>query len=141
MKKFFICLSLLIFTAMATAMAAQADVLVVANKSVAQPTLSRLDIKEIFSGNKQYWNDKSKISVATLSEGATAETFFQSYLGMSTKQYNGLWSEKLYTGGRTSPHRFKNSKQLMEFISQTAGAIGFIDSNTPRNDVNVVEIK
>lgn len=137
MKTFIICVCML----MLTALAAQAELLVIANKSVTQSTLTSQDIKDIFLGNKQYWNDKSKITVATLSEGDTATTFFKTYLGMSPKKYDGMWNEKLYTGGKFSPRLFKNPKQLIDFINQNSGAIGFIDSSSPAKDVVVVEIK
>jgi ABC-type phosphate transport system substrate-binding protein len=126
---------------MFTAIAAQAELIVIANKSVTQSTLTGQDIKDIFLGNKQYWNDKSKISVAALSEGDTAKSFFKTYLGMSPKKYGGMWDEKLYTGGKLSPRLFKNSKQLIDFITQTSGAIGFIDSSSPAIDVIVVDVK
>lgn len=137
MKTCIICLCLL----MLTTITAQAELLVIANKSVTQSTLSGQDMKDIFLGNKQYWNDKSKISVAALSEGDTAKAFFSKYLGMSPKQYDGLWDEKLYTGGKLSPRLFKNAKQLVDFITQTSGAIGFVDSSSAPKDVIVVEIK
>lgn len=130
-----------LFLLLLTSLTAQAELYVISHKSVTQTSFSKQDIKEIFLGNKQYWADKSKISVVALSEGEVAKQFFNSYLGMSTAQYNGLWSEKLYTGGKFSPRRFKTSKQAIEFVTQTEGAIGFIDSSSQPKDVNVVEIK
>ncbi len=137
MKICVLCLSVFLLTSIA----AQAELLIITNKSVAQSSLSKQDIKDIFLGNKQYWTDKSKISFAVVGEGDVANSFFKTYLGMSTAQYNGLWSEKLYTGGKTLPKRFKSSKQVIDFISQTAGAIGFIDNVPQPKDVNVIEIK
>ncbi|MFA6008556.1 MAG: hypothetical protein WC799_01135 [Desulfobacteraceae bacterium] len=137
MKTFIICVCML----MLTAIAAQAELMVIANKSVTQSTLTSQDIKDIFLGNKQYWNDKSKISVAALSEGDTAKSFFKTYLGMSPKKYGSMWDEKLYTGGKLSPRLFKNPKQLIDFITQTSGAIGFIDSSSPAKEVIVVDVK
>jgi len=60
---------------------------------------------------------------------------------MSPKKYGGMWDEKLYTGGKLSPRLFKNPKQLIDFINQTSGAIGFIDNSSPAKDVVVVEVK
>jgi len=137
MKTVIICVCMLMFTAIA----AQAELIVIANKSVTQSTLTGQDIKDIFLGNKQYWNDKSKISVAALSEGDTAKSFFKNYLNMSPKQYGGMWNEKIYTGAKFSPRLFKNPKQLIDYINQTSGTIGFIDSSSPAKDVVVVDVK
>lgn len=137
LKKFM----LFLFFLALTVMTAQAEVLIIANKSTAQAALDRQEIKDIFLCNKLYWNETSKITVATLIEGDTAKSFYSTYLGMSAIQFNGLWDEKLYTGGKPHPKRFKTQKQLVEFVSQTPGSIGFIDSATSHDSVAVVEIK
>lgn len=137
LKKFMFCLFFLTMMVMA----AQAEVLIIANKSTAQAALDRQEIKDIFLCNKLYWNETSKITVATLIEGDTAKSFYSTYLGMNAIQFNGLWNEKLYTGGKPHPKRFKTQKQLVEFVSQTPGSIGFIDSATSHDSVAVVEVK
>jgi hypothetical protein len=60
---------------------------------------------------------------------------------MSPKKYVGMWDKKLYTGGKTPPRLFKTPKQLIDFVTQTSGAIGFIDNSSPAKDVVVVEVK
>lgn len=137
MKKFVFCLFFLV----SLVMAAQAEVLIIANKTMTQAVIDRQDVKDIFLCNRLYWNDTLRISVATLIEGDTAKSFFTTYLGMSAKQFNGHWDEKLYTGGKPHPKRFKTQKQLVEFVAQTPGAIGFIDSGVSHDSVAVVEVK
>ena len=137
MKTFVMCL----FTLMITTAVSHAELMVISNKSITQTSISRQDIKDIFLGKKVYWNDKSKISVAALTQQEPAQAFFSIYLNQTPKQFDAHWDKKLFTGGTHALKRLKSSKLMVEYVSQTQGAIGFIDSNNPPKDVTILTVE
>lgn len=117
-----------------------ADVMVIVNDSVPETTLTRQDIKDIFLGKKLFWNDKSKIIVATLSQGEANETFLNTYVNKSPKQYSSYLEKKVFTTPGSAPKRFTSSKKMMEYVSTTKGAIGYVDSKTKMKNVVPISI-
>ncbi|GAB6094904.1 hypothetical protein JCM14469_11560 [Desulfatiferula olefinivorans] len=119
---------------------AHADVLVIANPSVPDKALSSKDIKDIFLGKKLHWSDGTKIVFATLTEGDAHRDFLSAYLNKSPKQYAGTLEAKVFTTAGQSPKRFAASKKLVEYVSATKGAIGYIDAATNVKDTVPVTI-
>ncbi|MBU1169702.1 MAG: substrate-binding domain-containing protein [Proteobacteria bacterium] len=121
--------------------ASYGDVMVIANKSVPDNVLSHQDVKDIYLGKRLYWSDKSKISFATLSKGDTNTDFLSQFLNKSPKQYASYLEKKVFTTPGQSPKSFASSKKMVEFISSTKGAIGYIDSKTTSDDVKFLVIE
>ena len=137
MKKPILFLFLLLLMASSTA---TCDVMIISNKSVPNSSFSRQDIKDIFFGKKLYWDDKTKITIATLNQGDITESFLKTYLNQNSKQYDSYWEKKIFTGDKNAPIRFKTSKQMLDYITNTKGAIGFIDAKTPTQYVKIITV-
>ena len=90
MKKPILFLFLLLLMASSTA---TCDVMIISNKSVPNSSFSKQDIKDIFFGKKLYWDDKTKITIATLNQGDITESFLKTYLNQNSKQYDSYWEK------------------------------------------------
>lgn len=123
MKKVLLVICFLFVSALA-----QAEVLVIVNESVSDTTLTRQNIKDIFLGNKLHWADKSRIHFALLSDGEANREFLNTYINKSPRQYNSYLEKKLFTSPNKAPKSFPTSKKLMEYVSSTPGAIGYVDT-------------
>jgi ABC-type phosphate transport system substrate-binding protein len=135
MKKLFLILILL-----STTSTAYSEMMIISHKSVPNRVFSRQEIKDIFMGKKLYWDDKSKIAVATMADDSSNSAFLQAYLEQNPKQYNGYWEKRIFTGDKDVPKRVKTAKSMIDYIASTRGAVGFIDApNAPAN-VNVLKV-
>ncbi len=121
--------------------AAYADVLVIANKDVKDTTIAKADLKEIFLGKKVQWTDNTKIRFVTLKESAPHETFVKAYINKSVKQYSNYWRKMVFTGKGKIPKSFATSAEMMEYVSGTSGAIGYIGSGTKPANVNTINVQ
>jgi ABC-type phosphate transport system substrate-binding protein len=119
---------------------AHAEVLLIANSSVKETTLTRKDIKDIFLGKKKYWKDSSKITVATLKPGNVNSDFVTSYLSISPKQYASHLEKGVFTTPGQPPKQFTSSRKRAKYVETTAGAIGYIDSKTKAENVVVLNV-
>lgn len=118
-----LCLVLLIYGL------ASADITIISNTSVPETSLTRLDIKNIYLGKKIFWDNNSKIRFASLSDGKANKVFLADYINKTPAQYKGYWEKMVFTGDGLAPVYFNSAKKLIEFVSVTEGAIGFVDTN------------
>lgn len=132
MKKLIVILFLFMFIS-----TAYGEVMIVSNKTVPNSSISKQDIKDIFLGKKLYWEDNTRIIVATMTQSEANTTFLKTYLNQTAKQYDSYWEKKLFTGDKNAPKRFKTPKLMLEYIASTPGSIGFLDSTTPPQNVKI----
>ncbi len=83
-------------------------------------------LKKIFLGKKKSWDDGTKIVIAVLKGGEIHEAFMSERLKKKPSQFTIYWKQLVFTGRGVMPKSFENEKGLIEFVSSTKGAIGYI---------------
>jgi ABC-type phosphate transport system substrate-binding protein len=124
----------------AVCLAGDGDVVVIANPSVHETTLSKKDVGDIFLGKKTSWDDGSKIKFVVLT-GATHEIFLKSYVNKTEAQFNTFWKKQVFTGKGSPPKELDSNRAMVEFVAQTAGAIGYVSANADVSKVKTITIK
>ena len=138
MRKLFIILFLVLAV---SADAALPDIVVIANKNVGDTELSQADIKEIFLGKKKKWSNNSRIHFAVIKDAAVHEAFLQTYVNRSSNQYKNHWKNMVFTGKGKMPKSFDTTAELVEFVANTSGAIGYADSRISARKVNTINVR
>jgi ABC-type phosphate transport system substrate-binding protein len=121
--------------------AAHADVLIIANKDVKDAAITKADLKEIFLGKKVQWRDNNKIRFVTLKDSGPHKTFLRTYINKSAQQYSNYWRKMVFTGKGKIPKSFATSAEMIEYVSGTNGAIGYIGSSTTLVNVNTINVQ
>jgi ABC-type phosphate transport system substrate-binding protein len=116
-----------------------ADVMVIANKNLSQNSLSNYEIKEISLGKIVKWPDNTPVRFVTL-EGDVHREFLKTYIKRSTSQYKNHWRKMVFTGKGCKPKCFKTENELIQYVSQTDGAIGYIGRRTGARNVKVLQV-
>jgi ABC-type phosphate transport system substrate-binding protein len=116
------------------------DVVVIVNQSVSETTLSKQDVGNIYLGKKSSWSDGSKIKFVVLT-GDTHASFLKSYVGKSESQFNTFWKKQVFTGKGSPPKELDSDQAMVEFVAQTAGAIGYVSAGTDVSKVKTITIK
>ena len=118
-------LSMLFLACSPVALAQQA--VVVANASVDTTSLTQSELRQIFTGHKQYWSNGEKIHVVVLEdEHGLHKAFCRETLHMFPYQLSRLWDQLTYSGQGVTPARAASQAKLIELIESTPGAIGYI---------------
>ena len=120
---------------------AQETIKIIVNNNVANDELSQNDIQKIFLGKKQAWSDGSKIVPATLKEGPIYEHFLNDLVKRSPSQFKAFWTRAIYTGTGVPPVSFSEESELIDYVSLTPGAVGYVSEDTAITDVKVLQIK
>lgn len=116
------------------------EIVVIANPSVSVESLARNTIAEIYMNTKTRWDDGGKIQVVMLKTGATHDTFVREMLQTTAERLTTLWKKVVFTGAGTPPKILKQETDVIAFVSETPGAIGYIDAATPHDGVKVLAL-
>jgi ABC-type phosphate transport system substrate-binding protein len=118
-----------------------AEMTIIANPLVPDTIISGNDLKEIFLGKRVKWSDNSRI-VFVLSEDANAhKAFLDQYVGRSPSQFDMHWRNMLFTGQAQLPMTLKSEQEIIDFVSKTPGALGYVGSPPASNTVKQLTIK
>lgn len=117
---------------------AVADITVIANPSVTA-TVSSKDVERIFLGKSSAFSDGSVAVPINSKDGNQARgEFDQTVLGRSTAQVSAFWSKQIFTGKGMPPKEVSSDEEMVQTVSTTPGAIGYVDSSAVNDSVKVL---
>ena len=117
-----------ILTAQRTLLAEQpGDLLFIVNKTDSAKNISIDDLRNIYLGNKGYWDNKSRIIPFNRVMKKNAGTaLLKKILKMSPSRYRLYWRKRELAGKGLEPTQIKNSNMLASKISDITGSIGYV---------------
>jgi ABC-type phosphate transport system substrate-binding protein len=117
------------------------NIMVIANEKGAPSTLTMKELKSIFQGEKQRWNDGTKISIAFMkSSTPVGSATSKKVLKMSGDQLNKFWLALVFQGKAKAPFFYGSASEVESFVSQNAGAIGVVEAGYQVKGVKVISI-
>ncbi len=124
-----------------TASAARAQIIVIANPSVKATEVSKADIREVFTGNSTTLKDGSRVVPILLNEGNANEEFLKAYIGKSDSAYRATWRSLVFSGQAMMPKSLEGDAAVVAFVTAHAGAIGYIDKESPHPNVKTLSVR
>ncbi len=120
--------------------AVAADIVIVANESVSDASLTKDAVKKIYLGKQVKWSDGNKIYLSTLKKSATHKAFTKKHVSKSPSQFKMYWKKMIFTGKGKAPKSCENEKALLEYVAATEGAIGYISSGVKPVEVKTITV-
>ena len=117
------------------------EVVVIANNSVPQTTLSVQDMEMIFLGKMNKWDDGEKIRLAVLRKGKAHEDFLKKYINKTPAKFSNYWKLIIVSGTGYPPKYFSEESDLIDYIESKKGSIGYVSKESLRNSVRVIHVK
>ncbi|MDY0359978.1 MAG: hypothetical protein RBR08_00840 [Desulforegulaceae bacterium] len=139
MKKSFICFSLAFALFFASVSFGAADILVIANKGVSSSSLSKDELKRIYLGKLSRWENGDKVNFC-LVKSDLMEDFCQQYIGQSAMNYLKHWKKLVFTGKGSMPPFYDKDEDVIQFVAETKGAVGFVSSGSNTDSVKVITV-
>jgi ABC-type phosphate transport system substrate-binding protein len=118
-----------------------AQVIVIANPSVKSDSVSKGELRDIFTGSSTNLKDGSHVKPVLLKDCPSHAQFASTYLGMSPVTLLVAWRSLVMSGQASMPKSFDSESAAVEYVSHTAGAIGYINKDTPHDDVKVLSLR
>ncbi|MBF0102034.1 MAG: hypothetical protein HQK77_14115 [Desulfobacterales bacterium] len=120
---------------------AEAEVIMICHKDISEQSLNVTQIADIFLGKMVTWPNGDIIVVSTLNEGDLHNEFIELYLQKTPSQYKYYWKKMVFTGTGKHPKIFKTSTELLDFVSNTKGAIGYVNESDLKDSVKQLSIQ
>lgn len=117
-----------------------AQVAVIANKSVPIDKVSKSQLLDYYSGDIKYWSDKRPIVVFDLKPKIEVKDIFYEYIAKNTARMKSIWMKKLLMGEGDPPYAVESEEEMLQKVQNTAGAIGFVSANKVKGNVKIIAI-
>lgn len=120
-------LTLLLILATISKAIAQDALVVIGHTKGVPSELKMGQLQSILKGEKQRWNDGTKVVVALMKTNtAIGSTTSKRVFNMTGDQLNKHWLALVFQGKADAPSFFNSPGELESFVAQTPGAIGII---------------
>lgn len=105
-----------------------AQIVVIVNKGNPSADVTLVELKKIFLGDKGKWGNGNKIVlVDQKSNKEVSKKFYAVTTGKSLSAVKESWIKKMLTGAMSPLKVFGTDAEIVSFVSQNAGAVGFVE--------------
>ena len=113
--------------------------LIIANPSVPANSLGPKEIKNLFLGKTTQWENHETVTIVVSKDINVHKSFLDRFIKRTDAQFKNVWRQNLFTGKGKQPVKVETSEELLKYVSETKGAIGYIfnDASIPE-DVKVL---
>jgi len=141
MKRSHSFVTVLSLVAFAAVTAAAADVKVVANSSVKADSVSGDELKNVFLATKTSLSDGSHVEPVLQKSGAAHEAFLKEHVGKTDSALMTYYRSLVFTGKASMPKTLGSDAEVVEYVSKTKGAIGYVAADASVAGVKTLEVK
>ncbi|MDM8521806.1 hypothetical protein QUF80_00380 [Desulfococcaceae bacterium HSG8] len=119
---------------------AYAELLIVGNHSVTINSLTGEDIKKIFLGNKIAWDGDQEIRFVIMKKSPIHKDFVKKYIHKTPSQFRRYWKKLIFTGKASPPKSYETEEEIISYVANTPGAIGYVSSDALTDKVKIITI-
>ena len=113
---------------------------IVVNQSVPASDYSLNNTRSIFTMRQRFWLNGKKIKVFVLADNNPLhKTFTKNNLHMFPHQLRRVWDRMVFSGTGLAPIKLNTEDEMLEKISNTPYAIGYLNSGTENEKIRLFE--
>ena len=114
---------------------------VIAHVSVKAAEVSPSELKGVFLETKTSLADGSRVEPVLLKSGDVHDTFVRQYTGKTTAGLKNYYRSLVFTGKGAMPKTLASDAEMVAYVKNTKGAIGYVSAGASTEGVNVLEVK
>jgi ABC-type phosphate transport system substrate-binding protein len=119
-----------------------AETVIIANKNITVKSVTTEEVKRIWLGKKKSMPGGGMVKLTDLPVGdATRKTFYSTIVKKKEKQLKAYWAKITFTGKGYPPQVFDSESEIIEWVANTPGAMGYVSGTAINNSVNVLLTK
>ncbi|MGR9045357.1 MAG: substrate-binding domain-containing protein [Gammaproteobacteria bacterium] len=117
-------------------------VIPVINPNSSQTSISRNGLSAIFKMRLRHWKDGSPVTVFVLGdENPLHKLFCKQILNVFPHQMRRSWNKLVFSGTGQAPIQVNNQEEMIQKISTTPGAVGYLNPQDLTDDISILEIE
>lgn len=126
---------------LATTAVEAAEYQVVTHPSLGVDTISKRDLTRIFFKQRTRWSDGTNAKPIDQSmKNDVRALFSEGVLGRSLYEVESYWNAQVFSGKATPPRTAKSDAQVLDFVSSTPGAVGYVTVDANTSGVQVLTV-
>ena len=119
---------------------ARAEGYLLANIGGRGRVVSREEVRSMYLNHKPKWPSGLRVKLAILADGKAREDFLRLYVGKNSARFTRYWRRQLFTGRGVPPVEFASQDEMVNFLRNTPGAIGFVEMAQPPAGLSVLGV-
>ncbi len=117
----------------------QAEVVVIGHKSIAVDRVTPSQAKKLWLGKLNKLPGVGRINVVDQPDASDIRAEFYSKVVKKTpQQLKAYWSRQIFTAKTFPPKQLLNDEAIVEWVSSTPDALGYVDSSSVNGSVKVL---
>ena len=118
-----------------------AQIAVVVNSNHHMESIAMAELNRIFLGEITRWKNENITLIDHKYKSNTTKNFFNRVCGLSQSKVRLKWIGKMLNGDfQTLPVKLASDAEILKFVSETPGAIGFVDSESLDHITDLVKV-
>ncbi len=119
---------------------------VVVNRDNDVSNIDLEDLRDLYLGKRRFWANRSRVRAVDLIEKKTSEEktaytrFAQSFLGKNPAALKNYWIKMIFSGAGQPPKQLVSAAEVIEYIANDEGGIGYLYADQVTDEVRVVAI-
>jgi len=107
---------------------AMAELVVVVNARSGVAAMTRNEVINVFFGrNRKYFNGLEAQPVDLVDTHPDRAKFYRLLVGKELADINAYWSRQVFTGRTQAPPQVKTSEEMLKWVAERPGGIGFVN--------------
>lgn len=119
---------------------AVAELVIVAHAEVPASRLENAELEHMYLGKLSRWDGGLTVVPTMLKAGPAQEEFVEDYLDRPLHRFATYWRQMVFTGKGVPPLTFADEAELLDFVTTTPGAVGYVRPGTDTGAVKVLRI-
>jgi hypothetical protein len=129
---------LICILALLSVISADAQVVVIANRSVSETSLTAADVLDLYLLNSNTWSDGQVVELMCLRENPAEEKKFFELLRRSPLEMRKVWLRAQLSGQARPPEMITSQEDMVRRVAGTRGAIGFVAKEKVQGNVKIL---
>jgi ABC-type phosphate transport system substrate-binding protein len=114
---------------------------VIVNPSNPTDSMRKADVSRLFLKQTSVWSNGSRVLPVDLaSTSPTRADFTRAVHGRSLEAILAYWNQKMFSGAEVPPPQKVSDKDVIEFVRANPGAVGYVSSSAPVQQVKILRI-
>jgi len=114
---------------------------VIAHASVTVSQITPDEIKGVFLGTRTSLADGSHVEPVLLKSGDVHDRFVKLYTGKTVVGLESYYRSLVFTGKGSMPKVLTSDAEMVAYVKNTRGAIGYVSAATKTDGVKILDVK